>query len=213
MYKWSFWTIYGKGFPRWCSVGCRGVWQQCQSALSLVAVTPPWSTLPPEPLSTAAAPPGWFSWGPHEGWVSQQLLSPEKQNNNTMEQGPAAAFQVCPTSVTLHLPAALWSHMQSAIAAASPLEASRHPVTPTAALLPGDRDATCPHLPWSRISSLSACWSYFLTNGLRKMVNWVSFFRGFEERVTYFSIICIYLGDNPASSGLPTSATNHCFPG
>lgn len=48
----------GRGFPG------DAQWDAEESGSSVfypAAVTPPWSTLPLEPLSTAAARPGWFS--------------------------------------------------------------------------------------------------------------------------------------------------------
>lgn len=97
----------------------------------------------------------------------------------------------------------------AAVAAAAPQEASRHPVPPRqpCCQMAGMLLVLISHGPGALPSQLAEA-IVCLTNGLRKTVNWVSSFSGFGERVAYFSVICIYLGDNPASPGLPTSPAN-----
>lgn len=139
----------------------------------------------------------------------QQLLSPETTPTPLTQCSISSIYNVCHTAPLSH-PAV----PHAVIAAATLLEASGRPVPPQqpCCQVAGMPLVLISHglgaLP-SQLAEAIVC----LTNGLQKMVNWVSSSSGFGEGVAYFSVICIYLGNNPASPGLPISASNHCFPG
>ena len=66
-------------------------------------------------------------------------------------------------------------------------QAPRHP---TAAQLPGGRDATSPRFPWSRSFALAACWSYCLFDKWLEENGELSFF--FQR---FWRMSCIFLSN------------------